>query len=127
LTSSHPTKIQRVLEVYLYSFFNLGARCEWVVAPAVLPLEKNRYPLHRRLESPRDRSGRVRKNLVTTGFRTLNRPASSESLSRLTSTGHFTSKFWVWVGVVSFSDTLLTIYILLRKPIVDKKAEASEQ
>jgi len=66
-------------------------------------------------------------NLVTTGVRTLNRPAPSESLSRLTSRGHFTSKFWVWVGVVSFSDNLLTTYILQRKPILEKQSEASAQ
>jgi hypothetical protein len=64
-------------------------------------------------------------NLVTTGVRTLNRPAPSESLSRLTSRGHSTSKFWVWVDVVIFSDTLLTTYILQRKPILEKQSEAS--
>jgi hypothetical protein len=37
-------------------------------ATAVLPPEKNRYPLHRRLSGPQGRSGRVRKISPPTGF-----------------------------------------------------------
>jgi hypothetical protein len=37
-------------------------------APAALPMGETRYPLHRRLGRPQDRSGRVRKNSPTPGF-----------------------------------------------------------
>jgi len=94
-------------------------------APAVLPPEKNPAPIAQETGGSSGPVWTGAENLVTTGARTLNRLAPSESLSCLTSRGHSTSKFWVWVDVVSFSDTLLTTYILQRKPILEKEAEAS--
>jgi hypothetical protein len=52
-------------------------------APAVLPPEKTRYPLYRRLGGHQGRSGRVRKISPPTGIRSPDRPACSESLYRL--------------------------------------------
>jgi hypothetical protein len=52
-------------------------------APAALPLGKNRYPLHRRLGGPQNRSGQMRKIFTHTGIRSPDRPARSESLYRL--------------------------------------------
>jgi len=45
------TKAQTV-DAQLYSSFNIGARCEWVVSPTPQPLYhrvRARYPLYRRL------------------------------------------------------------------------------
>jgi len=65
-----------------YSFFNLGARCGWVVnaTPRPLYLKESRYPLYRRLGGPHGRSVRVRKISPHTGIRSLGLPARSESL-----------------------------------------------
>jgi len=52
-------------------------------APAVLPLEKTRYPLYRRLDGPQGRSGRLRKISPPSGFDPPDRPARSQSLYRL--------------------------------------------
>ena len=52
-------------------------------APAALPPRKTRYPLYRRLGGPPNRSGRVRKTSPHTGIRSLDRPARSQSLYRL--------------------------------------------
>jgi hypothetical protein len=52
-------------------------------APAALPPRISRYPLHRRLGGPQDRSGRVRKTSSPTGIRSLDRAARSRSLYRL--------------------------------------------
>ena len=49
-------------------------------APAASPPGKIRYPLYRRLVGPEGRSGRVRKNLASTGIRSPDRPARSKSL-----------------------------------------------
>jgi hypothetical protein len=46
------------VEVQLYSFFNLGARCKGVVN-AALPQRKTHYPLYRRLDGPQGQSGQV--------------------------------------------------------------------
>jgi len=94
-------------------------------APAVLPPKQNSAPIAQETGGSSGPVWTGAENLVTTGFRTLNRPAPSESLSRLTSRWHCISKFWVWVDVVSFSYTFLTIYTLQRKPILEKQAEAS--
>ena len=57
-------------------------------APAVLyPREKTRYPLYRRLVGPQCRSGRA-ENLAPTGIRSLDRPAPSQSLYRLSYPAH---------------------------------------
>ena len=52
-------------------------------APAALPPGKTRYPLYRRLGGPQGLSGQVRKISPTTGIRSPDRPARSESLYRL--------------------------------------------
>ena len=56
-------------------------------APAALPPGKTRYPLYGRLGGPQGRSGRVRKISPTTGIRSPDRPARSESLYRLSYPG----------------------------------------
>jgi len=73
-------------------------------APAVLPPEKTRYPLYRRLGGPQGRSGRVGKISPPTGIRCQNRPSRSESLHRLCVTSHgvYLAKF----SIVSLSAAL---------------------
>ena len=56
-------------------------------APAALPPGKTRYPSYRRLGEPQGRSGRLRKISPPTGIRSPDRPASSESLYRLSYRG----------------------------------------
>ena len=52
-------------------------------APTALPPGKTRYPLYSRLGGPQGRSGRVRKISPSTGIRSPDRPAPSESPYRL--------------------------------------------
>ena len=54
-------------------------------APAVLPPKQNSAPIAQETGGSSGPVWTGAENLVTTGFRTLNRPAPSESLSRLTS------------------------------------------
>ena len=59
------------VEVQLYSFFNLGARCGWVVSATprpLLPPGNTRYPSLRRLCGSQGRSGRVLNILPPQGF-----------------------------------------------------------
>jgi hypothetical protein len=56
-------------------------------APAALTPEKTQYPLCRSLGGPQGRSGRVREISSTTGIRSPDRPARSESLYRLSYPG----------------------------------------
>jgi hypothetical protein len=56
-------------------------------APVALPPGKTRYPLYRRLGGLQGRSGWVRKISPPTRFRSADRPASSESLYRLSYPG----------------------------------------
>jgi hypothetical protein len=56
-------------------------------APAALPPVMTQYPLYRRLSRPQGRSGRVLKISPPPGFRSPDRPASSESLYRLSYRG----------------------------------------
>ena len=58
-------------------------------APVALPTLKTQYPLYRRLGGPQGRSGRVRKISPTpsTGIRSPDRPARSESPYRLSCPG----------------------------------------
>ena len=56
---------------------------------------KTRYPLYRRLGGPQGRSGWVRKNSPPTGIRSLDRPARSESLYRLSYPGPFRTTVWL--------------------------------
>ena len=61
---------QNRLEVYLYSFFNLGARWGWVVNVTPQPFTPGmtRYAWYRRLGEPQGQSGRVRKISPPTGI-----------------------------------------------------------
>ena len=52
------------------------------------PGKETRYPLYRRLVGPHGRSGRVRKISPPTGIRSLDLPARSKSLYRLSYPGH---------------------------------------
>jgi hypothetical protein len=53
----------------------------WVVnAPVVLPRERPRYPLYRRLGGPHGRSGQVRKISFPPGFKPPDRIARAQSL-----------------------------------------------
>ena len=79
-------KAQRGFIGKLYPFFNFGARKGWVVKATPRPL----YSLERApvvtLQEARLASGPVWKdveNFAPTGFRTLNRPAGSNSLFQL--------------------------------------------
>jgi hypothetical protein len=65
-------KARRVVEVQLYSFFNLGT---WPRTGRFTPGKEPRYQLYRRLDGPRGRSGRVRKSLAFTGIRSPDRAA----------------------------------------------------
>jgi len=59
------------IDVQLYSIFNLGARCGWVVNATPRPLYhqgKTRSPFYRRLRVLQVRSGRVRKILALLGL-----------------------------------------------------------
>jgi hypothetical protein len=56
-------------------------------APAALPPGKTRYPVSRRLGGPQGRSERVG-NLDSTGIRSPDRPARSQSLYRLSYPAH---------------------------------------
>jgi hypothetical protein len=79
--SNRPRRSRGGVDVWLYSFFNLGARWEWVV---------NATP---RLLYPRERPGTHciggsvwtgAENLVPTGIRSPDRPVRSESPSGYT-------------------------------------------
>ena len=53
-----------ISKVYLYSFFNVGARWGWVdnvTSRPLYPRKRTLYPSYRRLVGPQGRSGRVRK------------------------------------------------------------------
>ena len=59
------------VEVQLYSYFNLEARCGWVISATPRPLYpswENGYPFYRNLGGSQSRSGRVRKALPPPGF-----------------------------------------------------------
>ena len=56
-------------------------------AAAALPPGKTRYPLYRRLGGPQGRSARVQKILPSTGIRSPDLPARSESLYQLSYRG----------------------------------------
>ena len=74
-------KAQSGVEVQLYSFFNLGARCGWVVNAKPRPLYLRDTDLERiaqRLGGLPGRSGRVAENLAPTGIRSQDPPARSE-------------------------------------------------
>ena len=62
---------------------------------AALRPGKTRYPLYSRLGGPQGRSGRMRKNLATTGIRSPDRQSRSESLYRLSYSGPRTTCFYI--------------------------------
>jgi hypothetical protein len=64
-------KVQRGVEVKLYSFFNLVARWGGWLTPRFgrfTSWKEIRYPLYRRLDGTQGPSGRVRKNAPPPGF-----------------------------------------------------------
>jgi hypothetical protein len=70
-TSEQVTKTKKGVEVYIYSFFNLGAKWWWLINATSLhlyPKGKNRNPLYRRLGGPQGRSGRLREISHGPGF-----------------------------------------------------------
>ena len=90
VTPKQATKAQRGSRCTALLF--LQPRCYMGVggqhhASAVLPPRKTRYPLYRRLGGLQGRSGRVWKISSPTGIRLPDRPASSESLYRLSYRG----------------------------------------
>ena len=79
------------VEVYLYSFFNLGARCGWVVSvtprPHFTPAKDPVSIVQEAGWAP----GPVwtgAENLASTGIRSPDRPASSQSLHRRSKPKH---------------------------------------
>ena len=90
-TLEQVTRTQRgASTIWLYSFFNLGARWVWVVNATSRPLYppgKTRYSLYRGLGGPQGRWGRVRKISPPTGIRFPDRQDRSESLYRLSYPG----------------------------------------
>ena len=64
-------------------------------APAALPRGVARYPSYRRLGRPHVKSRQVRKISPTTGIRSQDRAAHSESMYRLRYPG---PRFWLRVG-----------------------------
>ena len=78
-----PRRPREEVEVSLYSFFNPTTRWGGWSTPRsgrFSPEEEIRYPLYRRLGGTQSRSGRVRKISPTTGIRSPDRSARSESL-----------------------------------------------
>jgi hypothetical protein len=63
-------KAQSGIDIWLYSYFNLGARwCGWSTPhPGPFTPGKTRYPLYRKLGRPQGRSGQVRKISPSPGF-----------------------------------------------------------
>jgi hypothetical protein len=62
-------------------------------APAGLSPGKTRYPLYRRVGGPQGRSGRARKISSSTGIRSKDRPARSQSVYRLSYPSARTSRY----------------------------------
>ena len=88
------------VELYLYSFMTTTLEGgEWSASRPgrILPPGKTRYPLYRRLGGLQGWSGRT-ENLVSTGIRSPDRPARSQSLYRLSYPSYVTHcrelKFW---------------------------------
>ena len=86
------------VEVYSYSFFNLGARWVWVVNATPQPLCSRGWDNVPTVQEVGWASGPVwtaAENLPPTGILSPDRPASSESLYRL----HYSNPPWGWVGI----------------------------
>jgi len=87
-TLEQALKVQRGVEVWLYSFFNFGTRWEWVVSTTPWPLypgTETRCPFHRTLYGPQGRFGRVRKISPSPVFdpQTVHPVAIPSTLTRL--------------------------------------------
>jgi hypothetical protein len=68
------------VEVQLYSFFNLGARCVGWSTPRpgrIPPGKQTRYPFYRRLGASQGRSGRVANNLAPSEIGSPDYPSRS--------------------------------------------------
>jgi len=61
---------------------------------------KTQYPLYRRLGGPQDRSGQVRKISPSTGIRSPDRPARSQSLYRLRYPAHFYDHYTINIYII---------------------------
>jgi len=71
VTPEQAMKAQRGVQVYLYAFFNLGARCGRVVrtrSDSFTPRKVTRYPLYSKLVGPQGQSKRVWNLLSQPGF-----------------------------------------------------------
>jgi hypothetical protein len=77
-----PRRPRGAVGVQLYSFFNLGARCGWMVNATPRPLYRRERPgTHCIGNWVGPRAGRTGvENLAPTGIRSPDRPARSESL-----------------------------------------------
>ena len=81
------------VEVYLYSFFNLGVRLVWVnnaTLRSLYPLKETQYSLYRRLGVPQTRYERVRQISLSSGFdpRTVQPMSSSYPDYAILQTGY---------------------------------------
>jgi hypothetical protein len=66
---------------------------------------KTRYPLYRRLGGPQNRSGQVRKTSHSTGIRSLDLPARSQSLYRLSYLAHV----YIYIDVPQYPRIIIII------------------
>ena len=85
-----PWRFEGRVDAQLYSFFNLGARLEWVVNTMPLPLHVREKDTVRIVREAGWAPGPVwtgTENLVPTGIRYPDRPTCSESLYRLSYRG----------------------------------------
>ena len=88
---NRPRRPRGGIEVWLYSFSNLCARW-WVggrhhASAALPPVKEIRYPLYRRLGGAPGPVWAAAENLASTGIRSTDSPARSESLYRLSYAG----------------------------------------
>jgi len=80
---------QRGVKIYLYCFFTLGARWEWVVNTTPRPLDaQGRDPVPVVPVDPTAGLDGCGKPLPTTGFRSLDPPARRETVYLETHTKH---------------------------------------
>ena len=78
-----PWRPREGVEIYLYPFFNLGARWdEWstLLSSYLNPGKETRYPMCRKVGGTQGRYGQVRKISPLIGIRTADRAARSELL-----------------------------------------------
>jgi len=66
------------VEIYLYTFFNLGDKMGWVGNSTPRPIQPGkeiRYAFYGWFDEPQGQSGRVRKISPPTNIRSLDRPS----------------------------------------------------